>query len=125
MTKLITNKNYRDNHGNDWNVIASKDNPIILSYMNLIIKTIALCTELMKRPIAYHFWIRLNKGINIIKFTDMLNKHFKRRNNFKIKYIRVKEYDEQYSHHHFMLFVDKAIVHPQSIVYFLKSHTRK
>jgi hypothetical protein len=39
MTKLITNKNYRDNHGNDWNVIASKDNPIIMSYMNLIIKT--------------------------------------------------------------------------------------
>ena len=124
MTTLLTNKNYRDNHDNDWRVIASKTNPIIKNYMDSIIKTITTATELMRRPIAYHFWIRLNEGVNITKFTDMLNKHFMRRNNFKIKYIRVREYEKQHYHHHFMLFVDTAIVHPQSIVYFLRSHTR-
>ena len=126
MNTLITSNTYRDRLGNDWLVNANENKPIIKQHMDKIIDIALQAKQLFKRPIAYHFWIRLNQDYSIIKFVELLKKHYLRRVNLKIEYVRVEEYDEiKYNHHHFFLFVDRTVAHPQSLSYFLNSHTRK
>ena len=74
MTTLLTNKNYRDNHDNDWRVIASKTNPIIKNYMDLIIKTIKNATELLReqRKRLYTFTIQL-LHYNVESFLEVIS----------------------------------------------------
>lgn len=123
---LTTEKNYLDAQGFNWTINANKELPIIKQHMDKIISITKQAIRLYKNPIAYHFWIRVNEDSSIIKFTDLLRKKFLRSNNLNIQYIRVKEYDnEKYHHHHFFVFLDRAVTHPNSLSYFLANNTGK
>ena len=125
MNTLITNNNYIDRHGNDWLIQADKDIPVIKQHMDKIIDVALQAKQLFKRPIAYHFWVRINHGRTITQFVDLLKKHYLRRVKLKIEYIRVEEEDKiKHLHHHFYLFVDKTFTHEQSLPVFLAKNNR-
>lgn len=129
MNTFITDKNYRDRHGNVWLVKASKKLPIIKQHMDKIIDVALQAKKRFKRPMAYHLWIRLNDNYSIIKFIDLLKKHYLRSVNSRIEYVRVEEEtirkdNRAYKHHHLMLFVDIDVANPFSLPYFMAKNTR-
>lgn len=114
--QVITSPAYTDNQGITWEINCDKDNPAIKQYIEALIRITKEAKQQFKKPMAYHFWIRLNEGRTITEFMDNLKKKYLRNNDFNIIYLRVKETNEKDGeHHHILLFLDQAKTRPNSL----------
>ncbi len=120
--QFITSPTYTDNQGTTWAINCDRDKPVIKQYIEALIRITKEAKQQYKKPMAYHFWIRLNEGRTITEFMDNLKKRYARRCDFNIIYLRVKEFNNNHKeHHHIFIFLEESKTRPNSLSYTLSN----